>query len=241
MKKRVSTVGSQRRPSRMARRATALLHGLQKKIGVAEGGAAEEEPEGFDAEAGVEREGWLWKKGHERTNWKKRYFVISGPFAAYYATEAKTPPRLGMIALKDAKALALDKAGALGVAHASSRSKQRLGFVITHPERQDYILAACTAGGDGAAGAEEEQAAWLDAFSAASVRSAHSFDLAPHYEALGLGGSGLGGAAGGGGNGDALSDNALKKAYRKLALKNHPDKGGDKGVFQVRAVLHTRH
>ena len=29
----------------------------------------------------------------------------------------------------------------------------------------------------------------------------------------------------------------IKKAYKKLAMKHHPDKGGDKKVFQDRFVL----
>jgi hypothetical protein len=32
----------------------------------------------------VELQGWMWKKGDTRSNWKRRYFLLSGPFLSYY-------------------------------------------------------------------------------------------------------------------------------------------------------------
>ncbi|GMH87367.1 hypothetical protein TrST_g11877 [Triparma strigata] len=57
---------------------------------------------GGGGEGALDREGWLWKKGQKRHNWKQRYFCIEGPLLVYYKEEAKNT-KLGSVDLRGAK------------------------------------------------------------------------------------------------------------------------------------------
>ena len=69
------------------------------------------------------------------------------------------------------------------------------------------------------ADSEDEKFEWLDHLSTASHEQAILQDIEPYYNTLGC----------------KVGDphKVVKRAYRKLALRNHPDKGGDKLVFQA--------
>lgn len=51
-------------------------------------------------EGGVEREGWLTKRGHKVKNWKKRWFVLDSRSLAYFKAEKDAEPA-GVVNLVD--------------------------------------------------------------------------------------------------------------------------------------------
>ena len=64
---------------------------------------------------------------------------------------------------------------------------------------------------------DESKYAWMEAIGNARVEAVHAFRAKPYLELLEL---------------DATATPAqIKKKYRKMALANHPDKGGDQDKF----------
>jgi hypothetical protein len=154
----------------------------------------------------VDFEGWMWKKGDTRSNWKRRYFLLSGPFLSYYhdqnaASKASFDSydgALGVIPLRGVK-----------VERNFHKNRENC-FKVVHKERRTYFLDVDT---------EDEKFAWLDSISKASDMGIKSEQVSKFYLELGL---------------DHNVDwKVIKRTYRKLALKYHPDKGGDVARFQL--------
>ncbi|GMH79627.1 hypothetical protein TrST_g7886 [Triparma strigata] len=160
-------------------------------------------------------EGFLWKKARgvntsliNRRNWKRRWFVIDGQFMTYYETfdQKKGVPvnKKGVIPLKDC--------GFLMVAHA----KMQHCWVVRHEDRRPIYLNAES---------ENEKFIWLEAIEKASKMVEGEVkgkpDLTPYWAALKL---------------DPAANPTLKqidRAYKKAALRAHPDKGGDADMFKA--------
>lgn len=88
--------------------------------------------------------------------------------------------------------------------------KRNFCFEVQHDERRTFYLQADT---------EEDKYDWIEAISAASMGPVNApITVSQYYEILQLPESA------------SLMD--IKKAYRKLALKNHPDRGGDLDKFK---------
>ncbi|GMI08025.1 hypothetical protein TrLO_g5391 [Triparma laevis f. longispina] len=69
----------------------------QSTLIVGEGGVANAGSDGASPP-----EGWLWKKGQKRHNWKQRFFSIEGPMLVYYKDQNKST-KLGSVDLRGAK------------------------------------------------------------------------------------------------------------------------------------------
>jgi curved DNA-binding protein CbpA len=180
----------------MGRRTSAFIGGIKKQFS-----AGQDESDPMEGLGQVEKQGYMLKKGEERSNWKKRWFVLSGPFLAYFKTgdeeDGKGKNRLGMIPLRACKI------------ERFFHRRRKFCFRIFHKQRRAFYLA-CES--------EEEYFDWLDKLSHASVKQASIYKMTRYFDVLGL-------------PQDATAAQ-IKKTYRKLALKNHPDKGGDKDKFQ---------
>jgi DnaJ-domain-containing protein 1 len=78
-----------------------------------------------------------------------------------------------------------------------------------HDERRDVCFDAVS---------EEDKYEWIRFITRAAVGPVNApVTVHTYYEALGLD--------------ESATENEVKKAYRKLALRNHPDKGGDAAAF----------
>lgn len=89
--------------------------------------------------------------------------------------------------------------------------KRNFCFEVVHEERRTFYLQANT---------EEEKYEWIETISAASLGPVNApITVAMYYETLELP--------------ETASLIQIKKAYRKLALKNHPDRGGDLDAFKA--------
>ena len=186
------------------------------------------EMRGAAVEGAVEKkEGWLHKKGEERSNWKKRWFVLSGPFLAYYPA----PPKAGQEGGAGCEGGNADEPGdddTQGQPGGKTTDGTRLGMIplrgskverffhrsrgytfrIVHPSRRTFFLSASD---------DDGKFAWLDALSHASAQTTTLYELTAFYHALGVA------------MGTPMKQ--MKKHYRKLALRHHPDKGGDPAKF----------
>jgi hypothetical protein len=89
--------------------------------------------------------------------------------------------------------------------------KRNFCFEVVHEERRTFYLQAST---------EEEKYEWIEAISAASAGPVNApVTVQLYYDTLELP--------------ETASLIQIKKAYRKLALKNHPDRGGDLDAFKA--------
>jgi hypothetical protein len=161
-----------------------------------------------------DKEGWLWKKGggKRRSNWKKRWFVLRGPFLMYYSvagTKDAPPPES-----KKKGTIAMLSAIIVPNPHRSRKHCIKIGH--RDKDRREYFLAAAT---------EEDKIGWLEFLAASTRRKGMNrscltyVDVGRYREALGVT--------------DDASSAAIKKAYRRLALKHHPDKGGSISEFNT--------
>ena len=161
-------------------------------------------------------EGFLHKKARgesssifSRNNWSKRWFILEGQFLTYYekfdTTTGAPVTKKGVIPVKgcDLKLV-------------SHQERQHV-FVLRHPERRPVYLNAAS---------ESEKFVWLEALEKASKMKdgqgpGTKIDLTQYYELFGL---------------DEKTKpeiKAIDRAYKKAALKAHPDKGGDSFKFKA--------
>jgi hypothetical protein len=177
----------------------------------------------------VGKEGWLEKKGSSRHNWKKRWFVLKGSFLYYYDSEPSTPSstrggsgsykdcgpigggsdrRWRKAAPKEKGVISLTNCTVLEIEHHT----RPFCFEIAHAERERTYELSC-------AGAEEMNE-WMVGVATAAMGPVDApMSIASFYERLGV------------------EDNSdmkdVTRAFRKLAMKNHPDKGGDLNDWKV--------
>mmetsp|Transcript_15469 Transcript_15469/g.40892 ORF Transcript_15469/g.40892 Transcript_15469/m.40892 type:complete len:545 (-) Transcript_15469:104-1738(-) len=150
----------------------------------------------------LHKDGWLWKKGEFRHNWTYRFVEIRGPFLYYFKIEKGIA---GQPAKKTEKGvIPLIKTTVDSYFHKSRKAT----FQIKHPEGRIFVFDAED---------EESKYAWMEAIGLARVEAVHKLNAYPYLKKLGLDSS--------------ATPAQIKKTYRKLALKNHPDKGGDQDLF----------
>eukprot|EP00935_MAST-01C_sp_MAST-1C-sp1_P002424 g2424.t1 len=219
--------------------------------GAKEAGAdaeGKEEEEEDDEKLRPVIEGWLekkWKTGGRFRKWRREWFVLRGAFLFYYPSQ--------LLAREDAKAAAATASSAsatddgeqqqpLPAASASrgtiilkdavsrvlEHKKRQWCFELLHDERRPVKFECAT---------EDERNRWVHALAAAAlgpVNSTMSFD--PYYELLGLATAEELGAMDPAEKARFLAEKAslkkIKLAFRRKALKTHPDKGGDPELFQ---------
>jgi hypothetical protein len=152
----------------------------------------------------VAKEGWMEKKGGSRRNWSKRWFVLKGSFLYYYESD---------------KAAHKDNAKEKGIISLTDCIIQQIEhhsrpfcFEISHAERERKYEVSC-------AGAEEKNE-WMEVVATAAMGPVNApVTIASFYERLGVE------------DNSAMKD--VTRAFRKLAMKNHPDKGGDLNDFKA--------
>ena len=154
-------------------------------------------------------EGFLNKKGGSaestfgRRNWKKRWFELNGSHLKYF--EGFDNAQDEAIGLKG-------EIDCLGCnIEIINHRERKFVFAIHHLGENPFILSADD---------EKTMKQWTKALELASAGTGRGFDYRPQYELLGL-------------SMDDEPDLAtVNKAYRKAALKVHPDKGGDIAEFK---------
>ena len=178
-------------------------------------------------------EGFLEKKGGShsglgllpvgRRNWKRRWFVLEGAVLTYYedfdpATNAPVGAAKGCVDLRGCQAKLCP--------HKPRKGTPRVHtFSIEKPKGERLLMEAT------GPMAEKLKFAWLRALEdaiaksmskegrRASLRAAQDVDAPEHYERLGLE------------KRDDLTDKDIRKAYRRVAVAQHPDRGGDPESF----------
>jgi hypothetical protein len=153
----------------------------------------------------ITKQGWMSKKGGSRTNWNRRFFVLRGSFLYYYSTDTHA-------GLKDAKKgmIPLKDCKVEIFFH----RKRAFCFKINHDDSDHrvFFLDAET---------EDEKYNWIEVISAAAMGPVNAPPaISEYFEALGLT--------------EEATLSEAKKVYRKLALKNHPDRGGD--IFEFKKI-----
>ena len=178
-------------------------------------------------------EGFLEKKGGShsglgllpvgRRNWKRRWFVLEGAVLTYYedfdpATNKPIGAAKGCVDLRGCQAKLCP--------HKPRKGTPRVHtFSIEKPKGERLLMEAT------GPMAEKLKFAWLRALEdaiaksmskegrRASLRAAQDVDAPEHYERLGLEKRG------------DLTDKDIRKAYRRVAVARHPDRGGDPESF----------
>ena len=178
-------------------------------------------------------EGFLEKKGGShsglgflpvgRRNWKRRWFVLEGAVLTYYedfdpATNAPVGAAKGCVDLRGCQAKLCP--------HKPRKGTPRVHtFSIEKPKGERLLMEAT------GPMAEKLKFAWLRALEdaiaksmskegrRASLRAAQDVDQPEHYQRLGLE------------KNDNLTDKDIRKAYRRVAVARHPDRGGDPEAF----------
>ena len=152
--------------------------------------------------------GWLhrkWKSGGMRRKWERLWFELRGSFLFCFTAEQTEASKQ---ATHDCL-ISLKDAEINVYVH---RHRKHC-LELLHKERRPLLLQA-----ESAASMRE----WMHVIAVASAGPANApASIASYYEVLGL---------------NPTSDVTLRNikfTYRKKALKNHPDKGGDRQVFQM--------
>ena len=178
-------------------------------------------------------EGFLEKKGGShsglgflpvgRRNWKRRWFVLEGAVLTYYedfdpATNAPVGAAKGCVDLRGCQAKLCP--------HKPRKGTPRVHTFSIEKPRGERLLMEATG-----PMAEKLKFAWLSALEdaiaksmskegrRASLRAAQDVDQPEHYQRLGLE------------KNDNLTDKDIRKAYRRVAVARHPDRGGDPEAF----------
>ena len=177
-----------------------------------------------------------WLDVGRRRKWQQRYFVLRGAFI--YAYENAVTFRqatasggqlglLGVFPVKDSTTQIVDH-----------RTKLHC-FEVLHEERRGAMFCALN---------EEDKYHWIRAIAAASLGPVNApVTVAQYYHTLGLGERYDASLDKSSGSVDPPDLNDIKRAYRKAALRSHPDKGGNMDLFKavteayevLQAVLET--
>ena len=157
-------------------------------------------------------EGFLSKKGRGestfgRRTWKQRWFVLDSQYLTYYENfdlKIGAPVgKKGTLLLKGCDIKVADKSDA-----------HQFSFAITHDQQSPIFLCAEN---------ERDMKMWLNALKNAAMGIyglSKRTDFSEYLNTLGIPG------------GTELTMSVLSKAYRKLSLKAHPDKGGDPAEYK---------
>jgi hypothetical protein len=155
-------------------------------------------------------EGFLEKKGSGesafgRRNWKSRWFVLEGSTLFYYDD---------FDSAKGVPAALKGTHDVMGceVTQISHHDRQHV-FIVSSPDKKVHQMSAPS---------EKVMNLWIKAIAHAISGKGFGINYGEHYQMLGLKEE------------DKPDLSTINRAYRKLALKMHPDKGGD--VFQFKKL-----
>ena len=205
---------------------------------------SEEEPSILNVAAGSNEplQGWLWRKWDGKgkfwrlasAQWQRVWCVLDGAFLYFHdnhaAMGAKARPK-AVLAIHDANVMLVPPpAGqSLGSSGNNSEIENRPAqyahcIELSHGERRTVWFACDSA---------EDKRVWAFAMSAAAQGPVNAPPtLKPYWEALGITASVAEETCGVGGS--ILRRRAsVTRAYRRAALKAHPDRGGDVDKFKV--------
>lgn len=143
----------------------------------------------------IAKEGWMEKKGGSRRNWNRRYFVLQGPFLYYYASDTAFKKNQPHKGMISLKDC---------VTQMTTHKKREHCFEINHSDedRRNFILDCVS---------QQDKFEWIEAVSTAAVGPVNApITVASLYTILGLE--------------ITATKKEMTKAFRKLALKNHPDR-----------------
>jgi hypothetical protein len=154
-------------------------------------------------------EGFLEKKGagdgiFGRRNWKERWFILEDSVLSYYESfDVITGTPLGLKGSMCITGCTLKAS----VAH----HDRKFVFELTHKDRPSLLMCAKT---------DKIKSIWVKALENEISGRAYGISYTEYYSLLGLNEK------------DNPNLSIINRAYRRLALKAHPDKGGDITKFK---------